>query len=92
MNPSLQRIVRINNPQGLHMRPAAAFSETASRFQCTVIVRRDAQSVDGKNWIELLLLAAEVGTELTIEVSGQDAHEAIEVLTTQLEAVPPDEK
>jgi hypothetical protein len=29
---------------------------------------------------------------LTIEVSGQDAHEAIEVLTTQLEAVPPDEK
>ncbi len=54
----LRREITIVNPQGLHMRPAAAFAEKAGSFESSVIVFRDvSQPVDGKNWLELLLLA-----------------------------------
>lgn len=84
----LRRSVTITNPQGLHMRPAAAFAELAARFESNVLVARDSQKVDGKNWLELLLLAAEPGTELMLEVAGRDAASAIDALATALAATP----
>src|SRR5262249_37403021 len=77
MTETRRRTVTIANPNGLHMRPAAAFAELAAKFNSSVKLARDAQSVDGKNWLELLLLAAEPGTELTLEVAGPDAAQAI---------------
>jgi phosphocarrier protein HPr len=88
MMETLRRSVRIANPNGLHMRPAAAFAELAAQFDSSVKLGRDAQTVDGKNWLELLLLAAEPGTELMLEVSGPDAPKAIEALAQQLASVP----
>lgn len=87
----LRRAVTIANPQGLHMRPAAAFAEMASRFDATVTVARGDQPVDGKNWLDLLLLAAESGSTLTIEVVGRDALEAMEALARLLAALPEEE-
>ena len=84
----LRQSVKIANPQGLHMRPAAAFAELASRFESSVTVYRENQPVDGKNWLELLLLAAEPGTELLLEVAGRDAATALDALATQLASVP----
>lgn len=86
MNETVRRSVRITNPQGLHMRPAAAFAELAGRFESSVSVANAHQTVDGKNWVELLLLAAEPGTELLLEVSGRDAARALEALAKQLGA------
>jgi phosphotransferase system HPr (HPr) family protein len=86
MNETLRRNVKIANPQGLHMRPAAAFAELAGRFECVVTVSRAELTVDGKNWVELLLLAAEEGMELQLEVTGRDAPRAIDVLAAQLGA------
>jgi phosphotransferase system HPr (HPr) family protein len=88
MTERLRRSVTIVNPQGLHMRPAAAFAELAARFDSSVNVCRDAQVVDGKNWLELLLLAAEPGTELIVEVAGPDAAQALDALAQQLASIP----
>ena len=88
MVETLRRSVTIANPNGLHMRPAAAFAELAAQFDSSVRLARNAQVVDGKNWLELLLLAAEPGTELTLEVSGPDAPKAMEALAEQLASVP----
>ena len=77
---TLRRTVRINNPQGFHLRPLTAFVQAALRFESTVFVWKGEQRVDGKSPLELMLLAAEQGTELTLEVTGSDAGQAIEVL------------
>lgn len=80
--------VTITNPNGFHMRPAATFAELAGQFQSSIIVFKDKdQRINGKNIMELLLLAAEPGTELTLEVAGPDASAAMQVLA-QLLAAP----
>jgi phosphocarrier protein HPr len=78
---TLQHIVRITNAQGLHMRPAAAFVETARRFHSSVFVSKDGKRVDAKGGpLELLFLGALPGTELNLEVSGDDARDALDAL------------
>jgi phosphotransferase system HPr (HPr) family protein len=84
-NP-LRAAVVVVNPQGLHMRPAAAFAESARRFESRVSVWLKDRSVDGKSWLDLLLLAAEPGAELIIEVDGADAADALPVLSEILAA------
>jgi phosphocarrier protein HPr len=76
----LRRKVRIANPQGFHLRPLTAFVQAALRFQSSVHVSRQDQRVNGKSALELMLLAAEQGTELELEVDGSDAAQALQVL------------
>ncbi|MBX3413514.1 MAG: HPr family phosphocarrier protein [Pirellulales bacterium] len=78
--PQCSRKVVINNPQGLHARPADLFTRTANRYEARIIVVKDNNRVDGKSILDLLTLAAEAGTELTIEAAGRDADEALEAL------------
>ncbi len=83
---SLRRKVVVQDPMGFHMRPLTAFAQRASQFQCSVTVEKEGQRVNGKSPLELMLLAAEQGTELTLEVCGPDAGAAIDVLTELLAA------
>jgi len=82
----LQRIVTIHNPQGFHMRPASLFAKRASQFQSSVFVRRDNLCVNGKSLMELMLLTAELGSQLTLEVAGEDAELAMNALAELIEA------
>lgn len=82
---TLTREVTVVNPQGLHIRPAAAFAELAARFEANVTVSRDGgERVNGKLWPDLLLLAAEKGAKLLLEVEGRDASDALEALAKLL--------
>ncbi|MFO0807275.1 MAG: HPr family phosphocarrier protein [Gemmataceae bacterium] len=95
----LRRIVVVHDPQGLHMRPAAMFAKIARQYQSVVTIHRGDRSVNGKSQLDLLLLAAEPGAELTIEVMGTDANDALTALGSvfdianwdedETEAVPP---
>jgi phosphocarrier protein HPr len=81
--PLRQKVV-ISNPQGFHMRPMAAFAQLAARFESSVKVSREGQSVNGKSILDLMLLAAAQGTELTIETAGPDAQAALDDLVNLL--------
>jgi phosphotransferase system HPr (HPr) family protein len=85
----LRRTVVVVNPQGLHMRPSAAFVEVASRFQADITVHHEGRSVNGKSLWDLLLLAAMPGSELVIEAAGPDAPPALEALAELLSQAPP---
>ncbi|HEY7310654.1 MAG TPA: HPr family phosphocarrier protein [Gemmataceae bacterium] len=87
----LQQKVVISNPQGFHMRPMAAFAQLASRFESSVKVSREGQSVNGKSILDLMLLAAAQGTELTVEVTGADAEAALDALVGLLKTPPEDD-
>lgn len=80
----LQRKVVITNPMGFHLRPMAAFARCAATFLSTVTLAKENRRVNGKSPLELMLLAAEQGTELTLEASGPDAAEALAALAALL--------
>jgi phosphotransferase system HPr (HPr) family protein len=86
----LLRTVMIKNPQGLHMRPATKFAEAARQYQSSVTIRLNDRSVNGKSSFDLMLLAAEPGTELVLEVAGDDAVTALAALADLIENVAAD--
>jgi phosphotransferase system HPr (HPr) family protein len=88
---TLERKVHILNPQGFHLRPIAAFAQLAGRFQSNVTVSRDGKDdVNGKSILDLMLLAAPQGSELTVKATGPDAQNALDALVALLQT-PPEE-
>ena len=82
---AVRRVV-VNNPQGLHARPADLFVKTASRFASRVNVNKiDGEVVDGKSILSILTLAAVQGTELVIQADGLDAEAAADALVVLFE-------
>ena len=83
---ALTREVIIHNDSGLHLRPSAVFVKTANKHKgCEVYVSRDGQRVNGKSIMGLVMLAAAKDTQLTIEVSGENAEEALNELCALVE-------
>jgi phosphocarrier protein HPr len=81
----------VANPQGLHMRPAMAFARLAQQCAGDVTVRHGERAVNGKSLIDLMMLAAEVGTELEVEVHGDGGPAALPGLVGVLEAPSADD-
>lgn len=76
----VQRKVKIRNKLGLHARPAALFVKTAAKFKSDVFLGRDNQEVNGKSIMGVMMLAAALGSEITITVKGEDEEKAIKTL------------
>lgn len=89
---TLQRKVRITHSQGLHIRPSAAFAELAMRFRSSITILHNGRSANGKSVWDLLSLAALPGTELTLQVAGPDAQDALGALVDLLERLPHQEQ
>ncbi|MEX2468452.1 MAG: HPr family phosphocarrier protein [Pseudohongiellaceae bacterium] len=68
--------VTVINKAGLHARAATKLSKLAASFASQVRIGHK-KMVDGKSILSLMMLAAVKGTELNIEVSGEDEDEAL---------------
>ena len=76
----IKKEIIVKNKQGLHARPAALFVQIANKFDSRITVRRDAEEVNGKSIMGILMLGAEQGSLIVIEADGQDAQVALEEL------------
>jgi len=74
--------VVLTNKMGLHARPSTQIATTAGRFASDIQIAKDGLVVDAKSVLELLMLAAECGSELIVTASGDDADEAVKALAT----------
>ncbi len=74
------RKVVITHTKGLHLRPSTRVSAAARKFQCDVRIRANGRDVSAKSIIELMGLAAEQGTELSVRAEGKDAAEAVNAI------------
>jgi phosphocarrier protein HPr len=81
MSQRCHTTVTIQNRLGLHARPAMAFVDVASTFKAAITVRKDAQAVDGKSIMQMMMLAASQGTQLELQAIGPDADAALAALT-----------
>ncbi|MCW1970570.1 MAG: phosphoenolpyruvate--protein phosphotransferase [Anaerolineae bacterium] len=70
----------IQNPTGLHARPARLFVDTAKKFRSTIQVQCADRKANGKSMISLLTLGIERGTEITVLADGIDEADAYAAL------------
>ena len=73
----VKKELTVKNKQGLHARPAALFVQVANKFDSRITVRRDAEEVNGKSIMGILMLGAEKGSIIVIEADGKDAELAL---------------
>jgi phosphocarrier protein HPr len=71
------KVFTVKNRLGLHARPSAQFVKLCSRFRCEVWVEKDGEQVNGKSIMGLMMLAAGLGSKLTVTCEGADAEKAL---------------
>lgn len=85
--PRIRKTVVVGNaPMGLHLRPATAFAKLVRGFKCKVTLTHGDRHADGRSAFDLLGLLAPPGTELIVEIEGEDADIALEPLCDILTA------
>jgi len=76
----MKKTATIVNKLGLHARPAALLVSTASGYESEVFFTKEDLRVNGKSIMGVMMLAAEKGTQLVLEVEGPDEEQAMEAL------------
>lgn len=75
-----QTSLTIVNPLGLHARAASKFVNLAKSFESEVTLAHGETEANGKSIMSVMLLAAPVGSDLTLSVTGPDEDEAFGAL------------
>ena len=78
-----RKVVRIENREGLHVRPSALFVKCASEFASEITIFKRGEEfnrINGKSVLGLITLVACKDTELVLEAEGEDATEALDAL------------
>jgi len=74
------RVVTVQNPAGLHLRPVTRIAETAIRFQARIEIVKEGLRVDARSVLDLATLVAKQGDVLRLEAEGADAEAALQSL------------
>ena len=76
----LKQDITIINQLGLHARAAAKFAGLASQYASDIKVMRGSREVNGKSIMGLMMLAASKGTELQLNIDGEDEHQMMDAI------------
>lgn len=76
----IKTTITIINKLGLHARASAKFVSTAARYQSQINVTKDSQTVNGKSIMGVMMLAANKGSSITLEIEGPDEEQLNEAL------------
>lgn len=83
----VEKTATINNPLGIHARPAALLVQTAAQFKAEIYLSKgDVDGVNGKSIMGVMMLAAEAGSVITVRAEGEDALAAVDHLAKMIES------
>ena len=77
---AVTRVMKIVNEKGLHARASAKFVQMVEKFDANVRVSRNGESVGGDSIMGLMMLAAGIGTSITVTATGPEAQQVIAAL------------
>lgn len=77
--------VTINNPQGLHARPAGVVAKVAGKCSSETILVHGDRRVQMKSILNIMAAAVKFGTEVEIECTGETEKEDLEELVSTFE-------
>ena len=72
--------VTISNRLGLHARASAKLTKLAGSFRCDIHMARNGRRVNAKSIMGVMMLAAGIGTEVTVETDGDKEQECMNAL------------
>ncbi|MBP8136361.1 MAG: HPr family phosphocarrier protein [Rhodoferax sp.] len=70
----------ISNRLGLHARASAKLTKLAGSFPCEVWMAKGERRVNAKSIMGVMMLAAGMGTEVTVDTEGERAQEAMDAI------------
>ena len=70
----------ISNKLGLHARASAKLTKLAGSFPCEVWMSRGERRVNAKSIMGVMMLAAGIGSDVTIETRGDKEQECMDGL------------
>jgi len=78
-------VATIQNQKGLHARAAAKFVKLAGSFDAEVRVIKGDMDVSGTSIMGLMMLAAGMGSQISLRAEGAEASNAIAALVQLIE-------
>ena len=75
-----QASTTISNKLGLHARASAKLTKLAGSFPCDVWLSKGERRVNAKSIMGVMMLAAGLGSEVTLETHGERDQEALDAI------------
>ena len=76
----IKSTTNISNKLGLHARASAKLTKLAGSFACEVWVGKGERRVNAKSIMGVMMLAAGMGSTVTLETNGSDEQAAMDAL------------
>ncbi len=76
----VRKEITVINTLGLHARPAAQIVKIAAQRKASLWIEKDGERINGKSIMGVMMLAAEKGSTLILETSGEEEEELIREL------------
>jgi phosphocarrier protein HPr len=76
----IQTQTTIINKLGLHARASAKLTKLAGSFPCEVWISKGDRRVNAKSIMGVMMLAAGIGSEVTLETEGDQEQQAMDAL------------
>jgi phosphocarrier protein HPr len=77
---ALTQTVVVANRVGMHVRVASMIVTLARRFKAKIVLVKGNHRVEATDILELISLGAAQGEQLSLEVSGSEATEALQAM------------
>ena len=79
-----QATTTVSNKLGLHARASAKLTKLAGSFPCEVWISKGERRVNAKSIMGVMMLAAGLGSQVTLETEGERAQESLDALLALL--------
>lgn len=77
--------VTVNNPTGLHLRPAGIFCNTAVKFESKITFQHGNSTSNAKSVLSVLGACIKKGDEIELICEGEDEKEALAAMVRAVE-------
>jgi phosphocarrier protein len=81
----VSRKVVVNNPSGLHLRPAGILCKTAIDFKSKITLRFNDTTANAKSVLGVLGACIKTGDEVEIICDGEDEQDALGTIVNAIE-------
>lgn len=78
--------ITINNPSGLHARPASDLVKTASKFTSSIFLKFGDDEINCKSIINILSAAIVSGSVCELKIDGDDEQKALDAILALVES------
>ena len=76
----LKEDIKIINKLGLHARASSKLTQTASQFASEIWIEKNGRKVNAKSIMGVMMLAAAMGSFITLEANGADEQAAMSAI------------